>query len=125
MKFKYQIVSFLAIGSFFLFAESCKPKKELAKTEASTKCKTVYTYTEHIAPIMQQHCAGSCHSAVKKAYGIDLSTYEMVSEEAAKKRFMGSLRHEGVYPKMPKKAEKLDDATLDMIACWIETGMKK
>jgi hypothetical protein len=124
MKNMFKILVVTSILSMLVFAMSCKPKKALAKTVDTNKCKELLSYSSDIAPIINQHCAGSCHSAAKKAYGIDLSNYESVAEEAAKKRFMGSLNHEGLYPKMPKKAEKLDSLTLQKISCWIETGMK-
>ncbi|MDP2175761.1 MAG: hypothetical protein Q8K70_07625 [Bacteroidota bacterium] len=124
MKYTYKFNSVLLFTVMLVFVWSCKPKKELSKAPENTKCKEEITYAKDIAPIINQNCAATCHSAIKKAYGIDLSTYEGLASEAPKKRFMGSLNHEGLYPKMPKKAEKLDSSTLAKINCWIETGMK-
>lgn len=101
---------------------ACQPKKIVQKT-TTENCQS--TYTLDVAPIINAKCAASCHSSKNKAYNIDLSTYELVVEEASKKRFMGSLNHEALYSKMPKKAEKLSDSTLKVIACWINSGMKK
>lgn len=94
------------------------------KVESESICSgTNYTYKVDIKPIMDAHCAKSCHSAEKHASGMDLSTYEKVVEFAPKKYFMASLKHIGTYAKMPKNADKLSDESIQILDCWIETGM--
>jgi hypothetical protein len=113
--------SLFVLGALLVSVQACKPKKTV--TISKTDCAS--TYTKDVAPIINKYCAGSCHSASKKMYGIDLSSYEMVKEEAMKKRFMGSIKHEGLYPHMPKKGAKLSDSTIAVINCWIEGGYKQ
>ncbi len=113
--------SLFVISALLVSVQACKPKKTVTMSKADCSA----TYTKDVAPIINKYCAGSCHSATKKAYGIDLSNYEMVKEEAMKKRFMGSIKHEGLYPQMPKKGAKLSDSTISVINCWIEGGYKQ
>lgn len=113
--------SLFILSSLVISFQACKPKQ----TVSISKTDCAATYTKDVAPIINKYCAGSCHSASKKAYGIDLSTYELVKEEAQKKRFMGSISHDGLYPKMPKKGEKLSDSTIVVINCWIQGGYKQ
>ncbi len=114
-------ISLIVLSVLVISIQSCKPKQ----TVAISKSDCGATYSKDVAPIINKYCAGSCHSATKKAYGIDLSNYEMVKEEAQKKRFMGSINHDGLYPKMPKKGEKLSDSTIAVINCWIQGGYKQ
>lgn len=99
--------------------------KDAPAPKVSEACaNSSYTYAEDVKQIIDKNCAGSCHSAEKKASGIDLSTYENVKAEANKERFMMSLKHEGAYTPMPKKSPKLSDSTLNVLSCWIENGCK-
>ncbi len=103
---------------------SCKGTKQTAgTTDKKNNCASIPTYTGEIKAIMDANCAATCHSAKKKADGIDLSTYEVLKTEAVKRHFMGSIRQESGFAPMPKKAPKLGDETIQKIACWIENGM--
>jgi hypothetical protein len=81
------------------------------------------TYSANIKSIMDGSCATSgCHNSSTQANGIDLSTYDLVKTESGKIRFLGSIRHESGFDRMPQGKSKLSDSTIDMIACWIENG---
>lgn len=82
------------------------------------------TYTADIAPVLTTHCT-SCHNSSNKKGRIDLSTYDEVTAIAGEDRFMGSIQHVSGYRDMPRGASKLDDATIKMISCWIQSGMPR
>ncbi|MCC6818123.1 MAG: hypothetical protein IT245_04465 [Bacteroidia bacterium] len=98
------------------------PAPVAATTNVCTN--TAYTYDNDIKSIIDNNCAKTCHSASNHASGINLSTHELVKEEALKSRFMQSLKHEGWISPMPKKSPKLSDSTLNVLSCWIENGCK-
>lgn len=128
-------LKFAFVMAVSVFAvQACAPKKaaestpgiaETAAPVVSAVCNnTNYTYTSDVKSIIDNNCAKSCHSASNHAGGINLSSYELVKEEALKTRFMMSLKHEGTYAPMPKKSPKLSDSTLNILSCWIENGCK-
>jgi hypothetical protein len=97
------------------------------KTQTVQKVPTDFsvTYTSDIKAIIDTNCASSCHSSFKKAHHLDLSTYELVKEEASKKDFLGAIKHEKGFEEMPKKHPKLADATILKIETWIKNGSPK
>src|SRR5687767_506263 len=118
------IITCVAVMTLVL-GNACKSRKKTATAVEKPKsvCDGMTVgYTSHIKNIIDENCANSCHSAQKKAGGIDLSTYEQVKDEASKVRFMGALQHEMPFSPMPKKHPKLSDSTLRVIGCWIEKG---
>ncbi len=113
----------IATVAMAVYMSSCKSKQT---TQVTSVCKGENpTYTADIKTIIDANCASTCHSERKKADGIDLSSYENVKMEAEKKRFIGSMKHEAGFDPMPKKHDKLDEATLQKISCWVENGMVK
>ena len=122
----------LAMAFLFLgFVASCGTKKaaEVVKSTPTVvnkiNCNASNSYTSNIKGLVDMHCAKSCHSASRHADGIDLSTYETLSEEAIKPRFMAAIKHQMLATPMPLKAAKLSDSTIQVIECWIENGMVK
>lgn len=102
-----------------IYLSSCKSKKNAA----ASGCTTTPTFTADIKPILDQYCGKTCHSAEKHRHNIDLSTYALSKSAAANKNFLGSIKHEQGYDAMPMKADKLPDATIEKIACWVNGGM--
>ena len=140
---KLTFLSASLIGSFY----ACKPGKEVTTAAATTAvvinksgCDTLtVTYTSNIKPLMDAHCV-SCHNSKEQALWINLSTYELVKEEASRAWFLGSIEHEERFSPMPKYAKpkngnpetsaarktadlKFSDSTIRVIKCWIENGM--
>ncbi len=118
------------IASLFLgLAASCGSKKTVAGAEvpppvpSKLNCSTSNTYSNNIKGLIDMHCAKSCHSHNRHADGIDLSTYDMVKEEAIKPRFLAAIKHQMLATPMPLKASKLSDSTIQVIECWIVNGM--
>jgi hypothetical protein len=84
---------------------------------------TVATYSADIKPIMDASCATSnCHSASKKAAGIDLSTYATVKAYSSNDKFIKSIQHISGVEKMPRGASKLSDSEIKLIYCWTNNG---
>lgn len=89
------------------------------------------TYEKDIRPIFEQHCF-KCHDAENAFGGFVLDSYSslMSTGEHApvikpgdpdNSRLWKLVSH-AEQPNMPKKAPKLDDATLAKIRTWIQTG---
>jgi len=122
----------LAMAWLFVgLVASCGSKKTTEVVQSTptvvkkTICNATNSYTNNIKGLVDMHCAKSCHSASRHADGIDLSTYEMLTEEAIKPRFMAAIKHQMLATPMPLKAAKLSDSTIQVIECWIENGMVK
>jgi hypothetical protein len=123
---KIKVFFLLALGVFVF--QSCGSKKGLndsAKTAKAETCNEAITYNLNVKAIINDNCGNKCHSAEKKAAGIDLSSFEMVKKEAENGRFLGAIKHQGYYPPMPMKSPKLSDSTISIIECWIKNGSKQ
>lgn len=90
------------------------------------------TFDEHVSPIFRQHCV-SCHDPNGKLGGLDLSTYQntmsggssgtVIEPGSAGDSYLFMLVNHDSEPKMPKDAEKLAAADLDIIRKWIDGGV--
>lgn len=119
----------LGVGLLAALDSSCGSRKQGTAQKSpdqdvppETSCAPV-SYAGSLDAIIGVQCGRACHSAAKKAGGIDLSTYEMVKMEASKPRFLGAIKHEQPFSPMPKKAPKLSDSAIAVVKCWIESGM--
>lgn len=80
------------------------------------------SYTADVKPIIDANCASTCHNASRPAGGIDLTTYEKVKENCVSGKLIDAIQHnEGAKP-MPKKAPKLDNASIQTIINWTISG---
>jgi uncharacterized membrane protein len=91
-----------------------KPVTETKPTPA-LNCGAVTTSFADVKSIIEQNCT-SCHH--------DLDNYADIKEIAAKGELLGAIKHQAGYPKMPKNADQLPQATIDKIECWVNNGMK-
>lgn len=111
--------AFFSVLALLFMVYSCK--KDALQSFTCTGATP--TYSAQIKPIMDAKCATSgCHSAAKKAGGIDLSNYASAKSEAASKAFLGSMEHLNGYKAMPQDAAKLPDSTIQKIHCWVNNG---
>ena len=110
---------FFAAFLFSLSLTSCqKQDVQTFACEGATP-----TYTADIKAILNTNCATSgCHNASSRANGIDLSTYEKAKSESSRNRFLGAIQHKSGYNPMPQGRAKLDDATIQLISCWVQNG---
>lgn len=103
---------------------ACKSTKKTTETPvAKVDCsKTSYTYMTDIKPIMDEKCV-QCHNQNLKA-GYNFGEIESVKRAGGNGYLLGTIKHESGYDPMPAHAEQLDQATINKIECWINTGMK-
>ena len=104
----------LCLGGSFLRADSKNP-----------------TYVDDIMPIFRQHCTG-CHGADKQRGGLDVSTFsalklggssgEVVTPGDPDKSRLFTLTAHTEEPKMPPKADRIEQAKIDLLKLWIEQG---
>ena len=104
-------------------AKKTSPSVEVPVPQAKLNCSTANSYSNNIKGLVDMNCAKTCHSANRHADGIDLSTYELLKEEALKPRFLAAIKHQMIATPMPLKAAKLSDSTIQVIECWIVNGM--
>jgi len=90
------------------------------------------TYSEHVMPILQNHCLG-CHNADKKKGDLDLSTYaaamagggsgDVVSPGDSGASSLYKVVAHLADPKMPPKKPKISDAEIAVLKKWIDGGL--
>ena len=96
---------------------SCGGDDELDCTGVAPK------YSLEVAAIMNVSCAQSgCHAADTKSAGFDLSTYASTVAATKSDKFLKSIKHESGANKMPQSGDKLPDASIKIIECWIKNG---
>jgi WD40 repeat protein len=88
-------------------------------------------FEDHIKPILREKCL-TCHNTNKKSSDLDLSSYSSLMQGGASgasvepgdsgASYMFSLMSHQSEPFMPPNADKLPDATLDIVRKWIEGG---
>ena len=81
------------------------------------------TYTADIKQILDASCALSgCHDAITSQNGVNLSTYATAQSVSMEDRFLGVIRHDGGFTPMPYNQPKLNDATIQLLTCWVQNG---
>ncbi|MCA9035179.1 MAG: hypothetical protein KDA91_08620, partial [Planctomycetaceae bacterium] len=88
-------------------------------------------YEDHVRPIFRDKCF-SCHNTNKKSADLDLTTYTSLMTGGASGAVIEPGSSDGSYlyalmshvsePYMPPNADRLPDATLDVVRKWIEGG---
>lgn len=96
---------------------SCGGDDELDCTGVAPK------YSVEVALIINASCAfAGCHDSNTKSAGYDLSTYASTVAATKSDKFLKSIKHESGANKMPQGGDKLPDATIKIIECWIKNG---
>lgn len=81
------------------------------------------TYTTNIKAILDANCATSgCHDAVTKEDGKDFSTYASAKTLSQESAFLGAIQHKSGFEPMPQGSDKLSDATIKLLGCWVQNG---
>lgn len=118
-------VLLIAIGVTMLWA--CKTKEKQAgivKSEPVIDCNGKnFSYKADIKPIFEKYC-NRCHSD-GGAGGYDFTFIEDIHKSARNGELMGTIKWKRGFPKMPKRAARLDSTTVAKIECWIVNGMKE
>lgn len=76
-----------------------------------------YTYSNEIAPIIQNNCLG-CHNT----NNIKIGTYSELKTEVDNGRVWGSINHKNGYKAMPSVYTKITDCEIKKIEKWIANG---
>lgn len=80
-------------------------------------------YAADIAPILATCAVSGCHGNSGTKAGINLSTYENVKSVSSNSKFLKSIKHESGAESMPPSGfEKMSDANIKLIECWIKNG---
>jgi len=82
------------------------------------------TYSNSIASIFNASCAtAGCHVDGNESRAFfSLEGYENASAAAGFGRIVGAISHEDGFSPMPRRAEMLDQCTIDKVASWIGAG---
>lgn len=80
-------------------------------------------YTADIAPVLATCAISGCHGDSGTQAGINLTTYENVKTASSNSKFLKAIKHESGAESMPPAGfEKLSDANIKLIECWIKNG---
>jgi hypothetical protein len=121
----------LALSAFALFLAlvGCDPKgstnyadqADCTNVNASTN-----TYANSIKAILDTRCAtAGCHNATTKEDDIDLSAYAVAKEVFQTRDALCAIHHGDGCEPMPKGSLQLDDATINLIDCWVKNGYQE
>lgn len=81
------------------------------------------TYDKDIKAILDKSCATvGCHDSKTATKKIDLSNYGQAKSHTVHDSFLGSVQHLKGYEAMPQKADKLPDAQIKLLSCWVKNG---
>lgn len=88
-------------------------------------------FEDHVKPIFRAKCF-SCHNTNKKTADLDLSNYtammqgggsgEVIEPGSADDSYLFMVMNHDTEPVMPPNADRLPDATLDVVRKWIDQG---
>jgi len=78
---------------------------------------SLYTYSNQIAPIIQNNCLG-CHNT----NSIKIGTYSELKTEVDNGRLWGSINHKIGFKAMPSDDTKITDCEIKKIEKWIADG---
>lgn len=81
---------------------------------------TTISYTNHIAPILQNNCI-ACHSGSGANADVHLDTYAGVYDVASSGSLVGVTWHESGYTPMPPNYQ-IDSCSLVQIKKWVLAG---
>ncbi len=119
MRRVFQIILLISV---VVFIQSCYFDKEELLYPSGNSCDTTnITYSETIAPIMENSCNG-CHSGSDPFAGISTDNYDDLKTIVDNGRFWGAVSHDPQYSPMPKDRPKLSDCSLLQIQTWIVEG---
>jgi hypothetical protein len=126
--FTKSLLSITFISIVMLSACYRDNEEELYGTTPTTTCDltTAVKFSTVVSPIITGQCGTSgCHSATSKAAGINLGNYDATKAyiTTSKVDFLGSIKHESGYSKMPKGNSKMADCDISKIENWINAAM--
>ena len=118
---------FVLLSVLSLLILACEDTdKEIVIVESAQVCDSLdVLYTNDVKPILENAgCTGSyCHGG--GAAGITISSYETTKTAAQDAKFLKAIKHHTGASPMPKDRDKLGDADIQKIECWIKNGYKE
>jgi len=91
-------------------------------SNCNTACdSSQFTFAADITPILQNHCTG-CHSGQAPPNGVDLTSYDGVSQVALSGLLYGVIAHLPGFDPMPKGSGVLSECEIAQIREWIDAG---
>jgi cytochrome c5 len=125
MNIRSSIICTLFIASVIFGCKTTQNStaSDVKPTTSAVDCGSqIPSYESDIKPIFDKNC-NHCHGE-RSAGGYDLRKIADITKAANKGELLGTIKWEAYYPHMPVKADKLDDATIKKIECWVQNGMK-
>ena len=124
MNLKKTLLSLLVAPLLLIGCKATKmPAVTGASQTAAVECGTsIPMFQLDILPVFEMKC-NNCHGH-KAAGGYNFTIMDDIYRAANDGSLLGAIRWERHYSQMPQQRDKLDDATIHKIECWIKTGMK-
>ncbi len=120
---KSTILPLLAVGMVLCYCSCVKNNKEDLLAQQGLCDTSSISFATDIRPIIDGQCAtAGCHNATTMAAGYDLETFSNLQTAALGSRFLGTIRHENGFAKMPKNLGQLDDCSIQKIVSWVNNG---
>lgn len=112
------LMSFAFLTSLSIVAVSCGDDSTAYDCTGLTP-----TYSGNVKAIFDTNCASAgCHGNGSAEAGVDLSTYSGAKSASLDGEVLCSIEHGNGCEAMPQGGTQLDDATIKIVACWIENG---
>ncbi|HSN60439.1 MAG TPA: hypothetical protein VLR49_05870 [Ferruginibacter sp.] len=114
---------FTLLLSAFAFSSCYYDKADLLYPGTNAPCDTISTisYTQHVVPLLQQHCYG-CHSGTGPSGNIAMGTYATDKAIALNGKLFGTINYSNGFSPMPAGAPKLSNCNIAIIKKWIDAN---
>ena len=118
---------FILLFGIAILAVACDDDDKVVITDnPMTLCDSLdILYTNDVKPLLASAgCSGPyCHGS--GAGGFSLDNFENTKISAENAKFLKAIRHETGASPMPKGQDKLSDGDIQIIECWIQSGMRE
>lgn len=108
-----------ALSVSIITVSSCEKAVEPAPAQdCSTSPKT---YTKNVKSIMDTYCK-VCHQPGGSYASIPLTSYAEVKNATQNGKLLNSIKHDGTASAMPQGGNKLSDADIAIVQCWVDSN---
>ena len=108
-----------ALSVSIITVSSCEKAVEPAPTQdCSTNPKT---YTKNVKSIVDTYCK-VCHQPGGSYSSIPLTSYSEVKNATQNGKLLSSIKHDGTASAMPQGGNKLSDADIAIVQCWVDSN---
>jgi hypothetical protein len=124
MNLKKLIIPCLFAPFIIIGCKTTKPVETVATPKPAVDCSGLMpVYELDIKPVFEKKC-NNCHGPRRSAAGYNFTVMDDIYKSVKNGELLGTIKWEAHYPQMPQQMDKLDDATIKRIECWIINGMK-